>query len=125
MYAFDDLGLTEVWAISKIENWITFINQLYLIDWVVKISIFYRSNKELAEVLVLDLWLNLSFFILKILIVLFTCNDGDTRVAVAKFVPVVFDFKRKFVNLLFTFPGFQEVNYCFSDNKVFSHLNSL
>lgn len=34
----------------------------------------------------------------------FTYNDGDRKVA------VVFDFKGKLVNLLFTFPGLQEVN---------------
>lgn len=72
-------------------------------------SIFYRSNKELAEVPVVGLWFDL-FVIFKVLIVSFTCGDGDMRVAVTKFIPVVFDFKEKFGNLPFTFTGLQEAN---------------
>lgn len=64
----------------------------------------------MAEVLVVGLWLNLSFAIFKILIVSFSCNDGDMRVALTKFIPLIFDLKEKFGNLRFTFPGLQEVD---------------
>lgn len=72
-------------------------------------SIFHRSNEELAEVLMVVLWLELSFFIFKILIVSFTHNGGDTRVSVTKFTPTVLDFRGKFGNL-FTISALQAAN---------------
>lgn len=64
-------------------------------------------NWQRCQWLVYDLIL---FVIFKVLIVSFTCGDGDMRVAVTKFIPVVFDFKEKFGNLPFTFTGLQEAN---------------
>lgn len=101
------------WGVSYFQNGkqIIYFYQAALLDRLDgQRSILYRSKKELAEVLVVGLWHDLSFVIFKILIVSFTCNDGDMRVAVTKFIPVVFDFKGKFGNFPFTFSGLQEVN---------------